>query len=162
MEVSGNFTPWEWDPYANWIRDFVGPRVLRTRCRKETICAVPLTSIAPCSSSWQPISVDRTAGFPSKLPYSILWTRSPGFESTDFSPSTSFSPYSTYTGSTQLYQFIPSASHDLSNRKRHQIIYFSEVTSNQLVNRYQPVQEEKSSDIFWAASLWRCRKCFLS
>jgi hypothetical protein len=162
MGVSGSFTPWEWDPYANWMGDFLGPRTIRTRCRRETICAGPLTSRAPCSSSWQLIYIDRTAGFPSKLPYSTLWTRSPRFESTDFSSSTSFSPFSHYTGSTQLYQFIPSASLDLSNRKRRQIKYFSKVTSCQLVNSYQPVQEEKSSDISWAASLWRCRHCFLS
>lgn len=153
MEVSGSFTSRELDPYANWMGDFFGPRAIRTRCRRETICDVPLTSIAPCSSSWQPISVERPAGFPSKLPYSMLWRRSPRFESTDFFQSTSFSPVSHYTGSTQLYQFIPSASRDLSNRKRRQIKFFSEVTSCQLVNNCQPVQDEKPSDISSAASL---------
>ena len=75
----------------------MGPIAIRTRCKRETICAVPLTSTAPCSSSLQSISVDRTVGFPSKLPYSVLWKSSPGFESKDFLPYISFSTVSHYT-----------------------------------------------------------------
>ena len=52
--------------------------------RNNLSCASDVNST--CSSSSQSISVDRTAGFPSKLTFSVRWTRSPGFESTDFSP----------------------------------------------------------------------------
>lgn len=120
---------------------FCGPQSLQDWWRRKRICVLPLMSISSCSSSSQPISVDRTAGFPSKLPYTVLWTRSPGFESTGFSPVTSFSPVSHYTVSTQLYTFILSAPYDLSNRKRCKIKYFSEGTPCRLVNKFQLVQE---------------------